>query len=90
MPPYTMWVSGKIDILAFYEATRTHCAGSRLLPVSANGNCPGFAQYMPSGGDGLMPWAIHTLEIQDGKIAHIHHFIDRDLFTRFGVPLLLA
>ncbi|ASA20564.1 hypothetical protein B9T62_06980 [Paenibacillus donghaensis] len=37
--------------------------------------------------DGLLaPWSIHILEMEKGKIAHIHHFIDSDLFVRFGLP----
>ncbi|MFD0959677.1 sigma-70 family RNA polymerase sigma factor [Paenibacillus chungangensis] len=90
MPPYVMWVRGSMDIAAFYHATRAHCTGSRLMPLRANGNCPAYAQYVPAGDDGVcMPWGIHILEIQEGRIAHIHHFIDSDLFTRFGLPLFL-
>ncbi|TVX89764.1 sigma-70 family RNA polymerase sigma factor [Paenibacillus agilis] len=90
MPPFTMWVHGKIDINSFYHATRNHCAGSRLLPIRANGNCPAYAQYVPAGDGGkFVPRGIHVLEIQDGKIAHIYHFIDGDLFAQFGVPPFL-
>ncbi|MFF2886016.1 sigma-70 family RNA polymerase sigma factor [Paenibacillus sp. NPDC057967] len=87
MPPFVMWVSGRPNMSSFYDITSSHCSGSRLLPIRANGNCPAYAQYMPSGHDGLLvPWAIHVLEIQEGKIAHLHHFIDSDLFGQFGLP----
>ncbi|WP_042199298.1 sigma-70 family RNA polymerase sigma factor [Paenibacillus camerounensis] len=87
MPPFTMWVRGSSDLSSFYSITRSHCLGSRLLPVRANGNSPAFAQYVPAGADGLLtPWAIHVLETSQGKIAHIHHFIDSELFSRFGLP----
>lgn len=87
MPPFVMWVSGRPNMSSFYHMTSSHCSGSRLLPVRANGNCPAYAQYMPSGRDGiLVPWAIHVLEIQNGRIAHLHHFIDSDLFGQFGLP----
>lgn len=87
MPPFTMWVRGSSDLASFYSATRSHCLGSRLLPVRANGDSPAFAQYVPAGGDGLLtPWAIHILEMNHGQIAHIHHFIDPGLFARFGLP----
>jgi len=87
MPPFAMWVSGRPNMSSFYRITSSHCSGSRLLPIRANGNCPAYAQYMPSGRDGLLvPWAIHVLEIQNGRIAHLHHFIDSDLFGRFGMP----
>ncbi len=87
MPPYVMWVSGTTDILSFYEATRSHCEGSRLLPVRANGNCPAFAHYMPTEREGMwVAWGVHVLEIKEGQIIHIHHFIDSDLFAQFGMP----
>lgn len=87
MPPFVMWVSGRPNLSTFYQLTRDHCSGSRMLPIKANGNCPAYAQYVPSGSDGtLVPWAIHILEMKDGKIAHLHHFIDSELFGRFGLP----
>ncbi|MGO0060798.1 sigma-70 family RNA polymerase sigma factor [Brevibacillus fluminis] len=87
MPPFVMWVCGKMNMASFYDTTRSHCAGSRLMPVRANGNSPAYAQYVPIGPDGgLRPWSIHLLEIQNGKIAHIHQFVDTGLFARFGLP----
>ncbi|NOU79935.1 sigma-70 family RNA polymerase sigma factor [Paenibacillus sp. LMG 31459] len=87
MPPFTMWVRGSSNLSSFYTITRSHCLGSRLLPVRANGDCPAFAQYVPAGPDGrLVPWSIHIPELKQGKIAHIHHFIDPELFLRFGLP----
>lgn len=88
MPPFTMWVHGSSNLLSFYNTTRSHCSGSRLLPIRANGNGPAFAQYVPTGREGVLtPWGIHILEINHGKIAHIHHFIDSELFVRFGLPI---
>lgn len=87
MPPFTMWVQGSADLAAFYQTTRSHCVGSQMVPVRVNGNRPAFAQYVPSGEGGLLvPWAIHLLELSGGKIAHVHHFIDAELFHRFGLP----
>jgi RNA polymerase sigma-70 factor (ECF subfamily) len=86
MPPFTMWVQGADNVRAFYEATRFHCLGSRLLPVWANGE-PGFGQYVPDLADGVMkPWGIHVLECRNGQIAHVHTFIDPRLYPRFGLP----
>jgi RNA polymerase sigma-70 factor (TIGR02960 family) len=87
MPPFTMWVLGRSNLSEFYAATRSHCLGSRLLPVRVNGNSPAYAQYVPTGQDGVLtPWAIHVLEMSRGTIAHIYHFIDSELFVRFGLP----
>lgn len=84
---HAMWVYGKINIASFYQATRSHCEGSRLVPIRANGDCPAYAQYVPTVRDGILsPWSIHLLEIQHGKIAHIHQFVDTDLFERFDLP----
>jgi RNA polymerase sigma-70 factor (TIGR02960 family) len=90
MPPFIMWVRGRSELASFYEATRSHCLGSCLLPLRVNGNNPAFAQYVPSGSDGtLEPWGIHVLEIKFGKIAHIHTFINAALYSRFGLPTCL-
>nr|WP_246310040.1 sigma-70 family RNA polymerase sigma factor [Paenibacillus frigoriresistens] len=90
MPPFVMWVRGHANLASFYAATRSHCFGSRLLPVSANGKNPAYAQYAPDRPDGtLKPWGIHVLEIKDGKIGHIHTFIDTALYSRFGLPTQL-
>ena len=62
------------------------CRGSRLLPPSANGS-PAFAPVQAGGRRvALVPWCIQVLEISDGQISHIHHFLDTSLFERFGLP----
>jgi len=87
MPPFVMWVQGRANLKSFYEATRSHCMGSRLMRVSVNGSTPALAQYASTeSNENLDPWGIHVLEIKAGKIAHIHIFIDSALYTRFGLP----
>ena len=89
MPPFPMWMFGPDNLKGFYLGAGSACRGSKMLPVSANG-MPAFAQYKPNpDGPGLVPWAIQVLEIRDGRIAHIHHFLDTRLFERFGVPASL-
>jgi RNA polymerase sigma-70 factor, ECF subfamily len=89
MPPYAMWMTGHDNLKGWYLGYGKGCAGSKMIPVSANG-MPAFAQYKPSdSGEGLVPWSIQVLEIRDGQIAHIHHFLDTRLFERFGVPTSL-
>jgi len=62
------------------------CRGSRLVPLVANG-APAYGQYKPSGPGGrLEPWAIHVLEIEDGRIVGLNFFLDTDtLFPIFGL-----
>ena len=89
MPPFAMWIAGRDELKGWYTGYGAGCEGSKMIPVAANG-MPAFAHYKPSpDGSRLVPWAIQVLEIRDGKIAHIHHFLDTRLFERFGVPQAL-
>jgi RNA polymerase sigma-70 factor, ECF subfamily len=90
MPPFEMWLRGAGDIGAWMLGPGAGCRGSVLLPVSANGT-PAFAQYRPREGGGREPWALHVLEVEDGRIAHISSFLDLDngLFRVLGLPLLV-
>ena len=89
MPPYAMWIAGREELKGWYTGYGKGCDGSKMIPVSANG-MPAFAQYKPNpDGPGLVPWSIQVLELRDGRIAHIHHFLDTRLFERFGVPTAL-
>jgi RNA polymerase sigma-70 factor (ECF subfamily) len=89
MPPFAMWLRGRDDLRGWYLGHGIGCKGSRLLPVELNGS-PAFAQYKPSGpGQPLLPWALQVLEVRDGRIAHVHHFLDTRLFERFGLPAQL-
>jgi RNA polymerase sigma-70 factor (ECF subfamily) len=90
MPPFEMWLRGANDIGAWMVGPGAACRGSVLVPVSANGT-PAFAQYKPREGGGRQPWALHVLEMADGRIAHISSFLDLDdgLFRRLGLPTLV-
>ena len=82
MPPLNMWLRGREEIRAFMLGPGIHCDGSRLVATAANG-MPAYGQYRTTG-----PWALHVLEIVDGRIAAINTFLDVDrLFPLFGLPL---
>jgi RNA polymerase sigma-70 factor, ECF subfamily len=85
MPPFAMWLQGVEDLSAWYLGYGIGCRGSRLLPVAANG-CPAFAQYRVDPAGGWTPWSLQVLELRDGRVEHVHHFLDTSLFARFGVP----
>ncbi len=86
MPPYGLWISGPADIGQWHLGPGGACRGSRLVPVSANGS-PAFAQYKPGDTAGrLEPWAIHWLQVADGRIIGITNFLDTRLFGLFGLP----
>lgn len=90
MPPFEMWLRGREDIGTWMLGPGSKCRGSKVVPLSANGS-PAFAQYRPREGGGREPWALHVLEVEDGRIAHISSFLDLDtpLFQTLGLPTLI-
>ncbi|MGW2258475.1 sigma-70 family RNA polymerase sigma factor [Streptomyces sp. NPDC001780] len=87
MPPFDLWLQGHDDITGFMLTIGAGCRGSRLVPTVANGT-PAFAHYKPAeSGDGFVPWALQVLEIEDGRIAGLHCFLDTDRwFPLFDLP----
>jgi RNA polymerase sigma-70 factor, ECF subfamily len=88
MPPFPLWVEGPDQITAFMTGTGAKCEGSRLLPTWANGG-PAAAIYNPAPGGGWLPWAIVVLDVSEGRIAGLHHFLYPELFAQFGLPARL-
>jgi RNA polymerase sigma-70 factor (ECF subfamily) len=88
MPPLPLWVRGHDDIRGFMLGTGQDCRGSRTLMTVANAT-PAFAQYKPGARPGTYaPWSLVVLEITDGRVAGINHFLDTEkLFPLFGFPL---
>jgi RNA polymerase sigma-70 factor, ECF subfamily len=84
MPPFPLWVRGPAQIHDFMLGTGAKCEGSRVLVTQANGG-PAMAIYNPTD-DGYLPWAIVVLEMSDGAITGLHHFIYPELFAQFGLP----
>ena len=86
MPPYALWLQGHADIRGWYLGQGAGCHGSRLVPTVANGT-PAFGQYKPSPDGGHEPWALQVIEISDGRIVGLHHFLDTErLFPIFDLP----
>jgi RNA polymerase sigma-70 factor (ECF subfamily) len=88
MPPFEMWLRGAENIGAWMKGPGEGCRGSRVTPVWANGS-PAVIQWRPKNdGSGFHPWAVHVLEVEDGRVAHISSFLDldTDLFARLGLP----
>ncbi|MGY1783456.1 sigma-70 family RNA polymerase sigma factor [Geodermatophilus sp. SYSU D00698] len=88
MPPFEMWLGSAADIGTWMLGPGSGCRNSRLLLTEANGS-PAVAQWRPTDEGGHTPWALHVLEIEDGRIRHITSFLDldNDLFARLGLPL---
>jgi RNA polymerase sigma-70 factor (ECF subfamily) len=87
MPPFAMWIQGAKNITSWMvQPGPSECAGSRLLPVMANG-CQGFGQYRIDPEGGYKPWALQVIEISGDCIAELHFFLDTEsLFPAFGLP----
>ena len=88
MPPFPLWVQGPQDIVAFMQGTGAKCEGSRVIATWANGG-PAAAIYNRSEDGGYAGWAIVVLETSGDRIVGLHHFIDPELFARFGLPARL-
>jgi RNA polymerase sigma-70 factor (ECF subfamily) len=87
MPPFEMWLRGREDIGAWMVGPGHGCEGSRCMATTANGS-PAVAQWRPDGAGGHTPWALHVLEVEDGRIRHISSFLEFEagLFARLGLP----
>ncbi|MDX6228152.1 MAG: polymerase sigma-70 factor, subfamily [Frankiales bacterium] len=91
MPPYTMWMQGHSDLKLWYLGYGSGCNHSRMLTAespTANG-CAVIGQFRPHHDGGHFAWSLQVVEMSEGRISHIHHFLDTRLFTRFGLPLTL-
>jgi RNA polymerase sigma-70 factor (ECF subfamily) len=88
MPPYEMWLRGAGDIGTWMLGPGADCRGSRVMATEANGS-PAVAQWRPTADGGFEPWALHVLEVSDGKVAHISSFLnlDNELFLKLGLPV---
>lgn len=92
MPPLTLWLRGQEDMRGWYLGHGIGCEGSRLEPITVNGQ-PGFAHYKSDPHGGYSAWSVQVLEISAGRIRHIHHFLQEfggGAFERLGLPPRLA
>jgi len=91
MPPLALWLRGVGDMRGWYLGHGIGCKGSRLVPLEVNGQ-PGFAQYRVDPAGGYSAWSVQVVEIRDGRIAHLHHFLQEfggRAFEGLGLPLRL-
>jgi RNA polymerase sigma-70 factor, ECF subfamily len=85
MPPFPLWLRGPDEVVRFMLGQGAHCRGSRLLATSANGG-PAVGIYHPAAEGTYEPWAIVVVELSDGGITGLHHFLYPELFAEFGLP----
>ncbi|HXV32457.1 MAG TPA: sigma-70 family RNA polymerase sigma factor [Gaiellaceae bacterium] len=87
MPPYSLWLRGREEILRFWFGPGIGCRGSKLVPVAANGQVA-WAHYRPSeSGEGWDPWALKVVELGEDGIAELTFFLATErVFPLFGLP----
>jgi len=92
MPPYSLWLRGRDDILRWWFGPGIGCRGSRVIPADTANCSPAFGQYKPSPtGVGYEPWALQVLEIEHGRVVEFTFFLGTEtLFPLFGLPARLA
>ncbi|RKS80555.1 RNA polymerase sigma-70 factor (ECF subfamily) [Motilibacter peucedani] len=90
MPPLAFWLRGTVDVRGFYDGVGQVCRGSRIVLTRANGS-PAVAVYHPAAASGTWePYALHVIEVRDGRIASICHYLDTSLFPAFELPPALT
>jgi RNA polymerase sigma-70 factor (ECF subfamily) len=88
MPPAALWIDGKAANIAFYEPMfRAHYPGKiEVLRTAANGR-PAVGFYRASAANEPRLFrAIHTVELRQGRISLVEHFLQPDLAAVFGLP----
>ncbi len=87
MPPFSLWLDTHEEIVNWMIGPGAACRDSRLVPTFANG-APAFGQYKPDpNGTGRLPWSLIVLEVSEGRIIGLNHFLDtQTLFPMFGLP----
>ena len=88
MPPHDLWLQGIDHLVGWMTGPGKGCAGSKLLPVLANGTA-GFGSYKPAAPGRWEPWALQVIEVKDGRISGHHNFLYPELFAAFGLPAFL-
>jgi RNA polymerase sigma-70 factor (ECF subfamily) len=89
MPPFPTWFAGRDAVAGFFGERVFGHGTRRLVPTSANGY-PAVATYWLESDGVFRPHSIQVFEIAEGAIAHMHVFLDADLFASFGLPATLS
>ena len=85
MPPFELWLQGPEQVGKWMLGPGIGCANARLRVTAANG-CPAVGIYKTTDGKVWEPFNIAVLDIADGGIAGITHFLYPELFPAFGLP----
>ncbi len=87
MPPYTLWLQGRLSVATWLLGRGAGCRGSRLVPVAASG-AVAFGQYRPDPSGGYRAWSLVVLGLAGDAIDSMTFFLDvGGLFPLFGLDL---
>jgi RNA polymerase sigma-70 factor (ECF subfamily) len=85
MPPFELWLQGPDQVHDWMLGPGIGCKNARLRITEANG-CPAAGIYKTTDGKLWEPFNIVVLDVKDGGIAGITHFLYPELFPAFGLP----
>jgi RNA polymerase sigma-70 factor, ECF subfamily len=85
MPPFELWLQGPEQVGRWMLGPGIGCANARVRVTSANG-CPAVGIYKTTDGKVWEPFNIAVLDVANGGIAGITHFLYPELFPAFGLP----
>ena len=85
MPPYRFWIRGREQIERWWNGPGQVCRDSRVITTGANG-MPAAAVYHPVSPGRWEPFAVHVVEIRDGRITALTHFMGPEVFAQLGLP----
>jgi len=89
MPPLPMWMRGPESIgeaLAVMVFSGRVAGDFRAIATESNG-LPALGVYRKNGDGTFAPYAIHVLDVTNGKVRAFTAFIDTRFFSHFGFPL---
>lgn len=95
MPPHPTWLLGREAVGRFFGHRIRHAVEARRFraaPLEANGR-PAVAFYRKGDDAVAQLFALHVLELEDGFVRRIDHFIGAralGVFVAAGLPKTLA
>lgn len=89
MPPFELWLRGAEQVERWWRGPGEVCRGSLTVVASANRR-PAVGVYHPVGDDRWEPFALHVLDVADGRLTAITHFMGPEVFAEFDLPEVLT
>ncbi|CAN5888052.1 sigma-70 family RNA polymerase sigma factor [soil metagenome] len=85
MPPYRFWIRGAAQIERWWRGPGQVCRNSRTVPTRAN-DITAVGVYHPVSVGRWEPFAVHVVEMIDGQISALTHFMGPAVFAELGLP----